>query len=355
MDFRLEVLATREREHVLRQSGAARSGLHRSSKPSRQASVVRDPTARHVKVGHHDHEQIVEIMRDPARELSKAFELLHLCDLRQCRFTLPRPGLDPLLQLRIRRRKLSRTSFDSPLQLLVERFELPGFPVQVAENANLYAQELRDDRDWQVVDSAGLVASQAVELRQVNCGHEDDRGLGKPWMLPNHSRKLESVELRHRNVDENDSDLVTQQLLEGLASRSGLDKVFSEFSEDDFVTEKLRRLIVDEKNIHRIPIAIHLAHGASAMEPDAKSRKQLIRIDRLRQIVRGANLEAPLAVAFHRFCGERNDRQPLHRRIGANRLHGLVAVHFRHHDVHEDNRNLPIGLENRNRFAACRR
>ena len=51
-------------------------------------------------------------MRDPARELSKAFELLHLCDLRQCRFTLPRPGLDPLLQLRIRRRKLSRTSFD---------------------------------------------------------------------------------------------------------------------------------------------------------------------------------------------------------------------------------------------------
>ena len=114
--FRLEVLATREREHVLRQSGAARSRLHRSSKPSRQASVVRDPTARHVEVGHHDHEQIVEIVRDPARQLSKALELLHLCDLRQCRFTLPRPGLDPLLQLRIRRRKLSRTSFDSPLR-----------------------------------------------------------------------------------------------------------------------------------------------------------------------------------------------------------------------------------------------
>ena len=46
--------------------------------------------------------------------------------------------------------------------------------------------------------------------------------------------------------------LMTQQLLERLAPRAGLDQVFAELLQDHFVTEQLRRLIVDEKNIYRI-------------------------------------------------------------------------------------------------------
>ena len=157
-------------------------------------------------------------MSDPAGELSKAFELLHLRDLRQRLFALARSGLDSLFQVRICRRKLSRAGFNSPLQLLVERFELPGLPVEVAENANLRAQEVRNDRDRKIVDSAGLIASQAVELGEVNRGDEDDRGLFKPRMFANHRGQLKSVQLGHRDVDKDDRDFVPQKLLKRLSS-----------------------------------------------------------------------------------------------------------------------------------------
>ena len=55
--FRLEVLTAREREHALRQGGAAPGRLHGSAKPSRQARVFRYAIERHLEVGHHDHEQ----------------------------------------------------------------------------------------------------------------------------------------------------------------------------------------------------------------------------------------------------------------------------------------------------------
>ena len=38
-------------------------------------------------------------------------------------------------------------------------------------------------------------------------------------MLADHRRKLEAVELRHADVDQNDRDIVLQQELQGLARR----------------------------------------------------------------------------------------------------------------------------------------
>jgi hypothetical protein len=88
-------------------------------------------------------------------------------------------------------------------------------------------------------------------------GHEDDGGPRKPRMIADHRSQLKSVELGHRDVDENDRDLATQQLLERLPSRTRLDERFPELLEDHFVTQQLRRLIVHEEYVDRISIALH--------------------------------------------------------------------------------------------------
>ena len=63
--------------------------------------------------------------------------------------------------------------------------------------------------------------------------------------------------------------------------------------------------------------------------------------DGLGDVVGGAGLEALLAVALHRLGGERDDRQRAELRVVADLPHRLVAVHLRHHDVHQHERRGP--------------
>ncbi len=77
-------------------------------------------------------------------------------------------------------------------------------------------------------------------------------------MFANHRRQFKSVQLGHRNVDKDDSDFLPQQLLKRFSSGRSLDEILAKFSQDDFIAEELRRLIVDQKNIHRILAGMHL-------------------------------------------------------------------------------------------------
>src|SRR6185503_20258556 len=76
---------------------------------------------------------------------------------------------------------------------------------------------------------------------------------------------------------------------------------------------------------------------ASTVQPHAQRRKKLLGIHGLGKIVRGAGLQTFLAVALHRLGRQRDDRKPPEFRILANARGGLIAVHFRHHDVHQHN------------------
>jgi hypothetical protein len=64
--------------------------------------------------------------------------------------------------------------------------------------------------------------------------------------------EFKSVELRHADIAENDSDVLLEQMLECLPGRPGFDQVFSEALQCRLVTEELRRLIVDKQNVNRI-------------------------------------------------------------------------------------------------------
>src|SRR3954454_2384386 len=76
------------------------------------------------------------------------------------------------------------------------------------------------------------------------------------------------------------------------------------------------------------------AHS-STMQPHAQRREQLLGVNRLGEIIGSTRFQALLAIAFHRLGGERDDGQASERRLLADYSHGLIAVHLRHHDVHE--------------------
>ena len=83
----------------------------------------------------------------------------------------------------------------------------------------------------------------------------------KPRVLADHRGQLESVEFGHRDVDEDDRNVLTQQLLQRLPSRSRLDQIFAELLQDHFIAEQLRRLIVDQQDVHWIADCAALRPG----------------------------------------------------------------------------------------------
>src|SRR6476620_10227311 len=84
------------------------------------------------------------------------------------------------------------------------------------------------------------------------------------------------------------------------------------------------------------------------VQPDSHQRKELVGVDRLRYVVGGPRGDRLLAIALHCLRREGDDRQLLERLIAADDPHRLVAVHARHHDVHQDEvdlRMLPQELD----------
>ena len=150
---------------------------------------------------------------------------------------------------RVRRLQFRRPLLYAPFQLGVEALKLTRLAIKLGEYLDLGAQHGRHDRHRHVIHRAHLVAAQPVDVVDLDGRNEDDGRALKPRMIADHGRKLKTVELRHADVDENDRGFVLQQEFERFARRRRLDEVFAEFAKDFLVGEKLRRLIVDQKNV----------------------------------------------------------------------------------------------------------
>ncbi len=109
---------------------------------------------------------------------------------------------------------------DPLLELAIQSLRLPRLAVELGEDANFGAQQLRDHRHRDVVHRPGLVALEPVEVGQVHRRDEDDRRLLIARMLPDDLRQLEAVQLRHADVHQHDRDVGLEQKLERLASRA---------------------------------------------------------------------------------------------------------------------------------------
>jgi hypothetical protein len=68
-------------------------------------------------------------------------------------------------------------------------------------------------------------------------------------MLADHRRKLEAIELRHVDVEQDDGNFRPQQAFQRLTARAGRDQALAKRTEDRFIAQKLSRLVVDQKNV----------------------------------------------------------------------------------------------------------
>src|SRR3984893_14734090 len=191
-------------------------------------------------------------MRDAPSELAKAFELLHLLYLGPCRFALAGPFLDLPLQFGIRTHQLGGPLLDAALQLCVDEFELPGLPEEIGKHPYLGPQKFGDDWYKNVVDRPVAVPFNTIGVGQRDGGDKNDCGLLKARMVADHPSEFKTVELRHADIAENDSDVLLKEVLEGLSGGPGFDQVFSEALQYRLVAEELRRLIVDKQYVNRI-------------------------------------------------------------------------------------------------------
>ena len=160
--------------------------------------------------------------------------------------------LFPVAQIRRRRLQLRGSLGDAPLQFAIQPLQLPRLAKQIHEDADLGAQNLRNDRHRHVVDRAARVSLEPVEIGQMDAGDEDDRRLLKARVLAHHRRQLESVELRHADIDQDHGHVGVEQMIERLARGTRRNQRFTEPAEHRLVAQQLARLIVDEKNVRLV-------------------------------------------------------------------------------------------------------
>src|SRR6185295_651766 len=124
-------------------------------------------------------------------------------------------------------------------QIAIKLLELFGLAVELGENPDLGAEHLRHNRNRDVIDRAHLIGAQTVDVGQVNGRNKDDRRVLEAGMLADHGGQLETVEIGHADVDENDRDILLEQVSQCFLSTVGLDEIFAQAVQNRFVAQKL--------------------------------------------------------------------------------------------------------------------
>jgi hypothetical protein len=137
-------------------------------------------------------------------------------------------------------------------EFLIELLQGAGLAKQLGEHPHLGAQQLRHHRHRQIIHRTGLIAAQIVGFRHVNRGNEDDRRFLEAGMSADHLRQLETVQVRHADIDQHDRDFGFQQIGQGFVGRGDGDQVLVQLGEHDLVAEQLSRLIVHKQDIDAI-------------------------------------------------------------------------------------------------------
>src|SRR6266508_437446 len=136
--------------------------------------------------------------------------------------------------------------------------------VQLDEDGDLGAQDLRAERLEDVVDRAGRIAPEDLLLVLRDGRDEDDRNVLRPFALLDQRSGLEAVEIRHLDVEQDDRDVVLQELAEGVHTGVGIKKVLVERLEDPLEGEEVLGAIVDEEDVrHQAPVVSRTCAGST--------------------------------------------------------------------------------------------
>ena len=153
-----------------------------------------------------------------------------------------------------------------------------------------------------------------------------------------------------------------EQPAQRLDAGAGPDEVLAQLAQRRLQDEEVVRRVVDHEDVdfrlglHGLVSGRAGASGCSAysraVEPDAQERPELLALHRLGDVVGCAGVEALPAIVLHGLGGQGDDRQLAELRQLADRPRRLVAVHLRHHDVHQDDVDVRRPAEDVQRLPA---
>ncbi len=133
-------------------------------------------------------------------------------------------------------------------QGLIEDLQLAAPLMQLDQDRDLAAQDLRHDRDGDVVDGPDLVALQPIEIGHVHPRGKDDRGALQAGMLADQSGQLKAVHAWHIHVQHDHRECFLEEPVQCFGARKGSYTTHVETREDSFVRKQAGRLVIDEQN-----------------------------------------------------------------------------------------------------------
>src|SRR6266545_3258889 len=168
------------------------------------------------------------------------------------------------LAIHARRPNAQRHRVDQPTDALLGPL-LVGFAVAVAqqhrllfdllflqeeldENRPLRSQDVRLERLQQIVDGAVGVPAEDMGGVTAQRSDEDDRYVSALRPLLDELRRLEPVEARHLNVEQDEREISGQQVAQRFFARAALHQLVAERIQHRFERDQIARVVVDYQN-----------------------------------------------------------------------------------------------------------
>src|SRR5436190_18562134 len=127
-----------------------------------------------------------------------------------------------------------------------------GAIVELDKNRDLGAEHLGDNRAEDVIHRSQRVAPVNVVLRTAHGSDKNDRSMFRARAFPDEGCGFDAVDYRHRDVQQNDSELLFQQPTQSFLARACLNNILPQPGKHRFEREKLVLAVIDQKDVHRL-------------------------------------------------------------------------------------------------------
>jgi hypothetical protein len=124
--------------------------------------------------------------------------------------------------------------------------------LEIAEDADLRAQDVGLERLEDVVDGASLVALGHLADVGAHRGEEDDGRRAAALAPADVARGLEAVHTRHLHVEQNDGEVLLEQRLERLLARPRHAQAHAQRLEHRLERQQVLPPVVDEQDARRV-------------------------------------------------------------------------------------------------------
>jgi hypothetical protein len=137
------------------------------------------------------------------------------------------------------------------LQRFAVALERLALGEELDEHRDLRPQDLGRERLEDVVDGPHRVAAEHVNVAAVIGGQEDDRRVARALALADERGGLVAVEVRHRDVEQDQREVAGEDLAQRGATRRRANEPVRRIREDRFERQQVLLVVVHEQDVHR--------------------------------------------------------------------------------------------------------